>query len=130
VEKIEILVITSQGKIPLNIYSHQFTWRELVLPPILAITVKQGHQTAEIKDYQQFNFLLEVIQKLPGFGGQVGDETKIPISIMVMGNVDKRVDVYRFQIYHGKIVAMSTSEEVWGAELEGASTSGWKIGIF
>jgi hypothetical protein len=126
--RVQILVVTDFGKIPLDIYSHQFTWRDLIFPPIKTIIVQQGQSKAEIYDYEQYNFLLEVTQQLSSFGG-VGSSSLEPRRFWVMGNVDKLVDLYIFDCYKGVITASHKETHPWGAELDGASTTGWKMGI-
>lgn len=129
-EKLEIVVITENGaKIPLDIYSRNFTWRDLILPPIKSIIVRQGHHAAEIGEYTQFNFMLEVTQQTVGFGtADVSFGPIEPRKFWIMGNVDKRVDLYIFECYKGAIISFARDTQAWGSEFDGASTSGWKLG--
>jgi hypothetical protein len=126
--RVQIIVTTAFGKIPLDIYSNNFTWRDLIFPPIKSIIVQQGHHAAEIANYEQYNFMLEVTQQLIGMGS-TGSSTIEPRRFWVMGNVGKKVDLYVFECYQGVITNFQREEQPWGAEFDGASTSGWKLGI-
>jgi hypothetical protein len=125
-EKMSIIVDTIHGKVPLDVTNPNFTWRELILPPIKAIVVQQGHHAAEIGEYTQYNFMVEVIQQTASMGG-VGGLPEVS-RFWVMGNIEKRVDLYIFHLYKGVITRFERSTEPWGAELDGASTTGWKLG--
>lgn len=127
-EKLQIIVNTIHGKKELDIYSPDFTWRNIVFPPITSIVVKQGHHSAEIGEYQQYNFMLEVIQQLAGFGNVGSDSSEIS-RFWIMGNMDMKVDLYIFDCYKGVISRFSRDTQPWGAELDGASTTGWKLGV-
>lgn len=126
-ERINILVTTVFGnKIPLDIYANDFTWRNLVLPNIKSIIVQQGGHAAEISGYEQYNFLLEVTQQL--ITASVGSSALEPRTFWVMGKTENKVDLYVFSCYKGNITQFNKQTEPWGAELDGASTSGWKLG--
>lgn len=123
-----IIVDTIHGKVPLDVTNPNFTWRELILPPIKAIVVQQEHHAAEIGEYTQYNFMVEVIQQTVGMGSAGSGSTEVS-RFWVMGNIDKRVDLYIFHLYKGMITRFERSTAPWGAELDGASTTGWKIGV-
>ena len=127
-EALSIVVETAHGNIPLDINKSDFTWRGLVFPPIKSIIVRQGHHAAEIGEYQQYNFMLEVTQQTVGMGGALGLGNIEVRRFWVMGNVDKRVDLYVFDVYKGMVTKFEKKTEPWGAEFDGASTTGWKIG--
>jgi hypothetical protein len=127
-ENMSIVVETVHGNIPLDIHNPAFTWRGLVFPPIKSIIVRQGHHAAEISEYQQYNFMIEVTQQTVGMGGALGIGDIEVRRFWVMGNVDKRVDLYIFDVYKGIITKFEKKTEPWGAELDGASTTGWKLG--
>ena len=130
-DKLEIIVDTIHGKIPLEIYNPNFTWRELVFPPIRSITVKQGNQSARFEEYTQYNFLLEVTQEtVAGFSDNPIAGMRIePRRFWIFGNVDMRVEKFEFHIYRGVVTGFNKTTETWGSEHDGASTSGWKLGV-
>lgn len=126
---IKIIVNTTNGGVPMNIYNPDFSWRQLVFPPIKSIIVAQGHHSAEIGDYDQYNFLIEVTQRMVGFGSSEGTETATPRKFIVMGCKGTRVDLYEFSIMGNVITKFTRDTEAWGSEYEGASTTGWKKGL-
>lgn len=124
---LEIVVKTIHGYIPLHIYSPEFSWRGLVFPPIVSIKVGQGNHVAEIGDYEQYNFMLEATKTAAGF--TPGSESTDIRRFWVMGKKDLRVDLYIFSLQNGIIKTFQRDTAVWGSELDGASTTGWKVGI-
>jgi len=125
--KIDIIVNTEYGGVPMHIYSPTFSWRELMFPPIKAITVSQGQHSAEISDYEQYNFIVEVSQNMVSMSGPTVDRVE-PRKFIVMGKMGSRVDLYIFSVYQGMIKTFQRDIAKWGAELDGSSTSGWKKG--
>jgi hypothetical protein len=127
-DNIEILVKTGFGVVPLNIYSPDFSWRESIFPPIVSITVRQGHHAAEIGDYEQYNFIMEVTMTMVSMNGPVAENIE-PRRFWVMGKRGEQVDLYIFNLNKGIIHTFQRDVANWGAELEGASTTGWKKGV-
>ena len=106
-DNLEILVKTSFGVVPLNIYSPEFSWRETIFPPIISVTVKQGHHAAEIGDYEQYNFIMEVTMNMISISGPVAESVD-PRRFWIMGKRGDKVDLYIFNLNKGIIHSFSS----------------------